>query len=539
MLNYCWSVMRKKGRQYFLALFIETVFYGGCFLCVGLVRRDLFNTLENRETLFPFSITLLIILTGMLPIIVNVTKQINEYLLSSSLTRFGNTMKEDVYSRSIELKTARKGRIGSAESINYYRGDVSVVTDFIEQFIDVIPKVIMSVVALIILVRVNALFTAITLIPLIVILCLSKLLQNKITEYRNNTRAATGMTVDYIGNRFNNIESIKVMPSKETLYKQFDEVSRKRQAAQTKDKWLEAVINSVSGGMMDLILGVILLLIGLQFYSRSFSVGDFTIFQNYFYFLALLPGIIGYLFKSYIQAGISYRRLEKVAGGRLASEIIEKRKGIEKELCDGCRATVRYETGAVVKEIQFPIRLGELVVLSGKTGSGKTTVIRGLAGEWNESIQVSCTKGQDTVTGSYLIPPVACYVPQKNFLFSDTLINNICMGEREDLSLIHDILYQVDFEDDLKTLENGLHTMVGSNGARLSGGQRKRIALARALYTRPAVLILDDFTAGLDVNTRDHIIDRLILSGKYSIITASNEEELVQKADVHIDLDQV
>ena len=538
MLKYCLSVIRKNARPYLLALLIELVFYGGSFLGIGLIRRDLFNALENKETLFHLSIAFMIILIAILPTIVNIAKQINTYLLTSSITRFGNTIKEDVYSKSIDLKIAREGRIGSTESINYYRGDVSVLTSFIEQFIDLIPKTVMSVIALIILVRVNALFTVISLIPLIAIVSLSKLLQKKIIMYRNNARLATGSTVEYIGNMFNTIESIKVMPSKETLYKKYDEICQKRGIEQTKDKWLGTVLNAVSGGMMDIILGVIMLLIGLQFYGQSFSIGDFTIFQYYFYFLAMLPGIIGNLFKSYIQAGISYKRLENVAGGQLASEIVDKRKGIEKALCNGCQVMVRYEKGTVVKKIQFPIKPSELVVLSGKTGSGKTTVIRGLVGEWNESVKVSYTKEQNTLTGSYLIPPIACYVPQKNYLFSDTLINNICMGEKEDISLIHKILYQVDFEDDLKTLENGLYTLIGSNGAKLSGGQRKRIALARALYAKPTILVLDDFTAGIDVNTRDHIIDRLVLSGQYIIIVASNEEEIVQKADVHIDLDQ-
>lgn len=538
MLKYCWSVIRKKGGMYFLALFIELVFYGGGLLGSGLIRRDLFNALENKETLFGLSITFMLVLIGLLPLIVNVGKQINEYLITSSITRFGNTMKEDLYSKSIELKIARTGRIGSTESINYYRGDVRVLTDFIRQFIDLIPKVIMSVIALIILVRVNALFTAISLIPIITIVGLSKLLQNKITNYRNNARLATGSTVEFIGNIFNNIESFKAMPSKETLYKKYDEVCSRRKNEQTKDKLLGEILKAVPRGMMDMVLGVILLLIGLQFYSQTFSIGDFMIFQYYFYFLTMFPGIIGDLFKSYIQAGISYNRLENVAGGQLASKTA-KRKAIEKALSNDSQIAVRYETDAVVKEIQFPLKPSQLVVLSGKTGSGKTTVIRGLAGEWNESIQVSYTTEQNTVTDSYLIPPVACYVPQKNYLFSDTLINNICMGDKEDLSMIHKILYQVNFEDDLNTLEKGLDTLVGSNGAKLSGGQRKRIALARALYAKPTVLLLDDFTAGLDVNTRDNIIDRLVLSGQYTIIAASNEEEMVQNADVHIDLDKM
>ncbi|QOR35622.1 ABC transporter ATP-binding protein [Clostridium sp. 'deep sea'] len=538
MLKYCWSVIKKNGGMYFLALFIELVFYGGSLLCSGLIRRDLFYALENKETLFGFSITLMLILIGMLPILVNLGKQVNEYLITSSVTRFGNTMKQDLYRKSIELKIARKGRIGSTECINYYRGDVSILTKFIEQFIDLIPKVIMSVAALFILVNINALFTVISLIPIIVIVGLSKLLQNKITNYRNNARLATGSTVEYIGNVFNNIESFKVMPVKEMMYKKYKDVCSKRKTDQTKDKLLGAMLRAVSIGMMDIVLGVILLLIGLRFFSESFSIGDFTIFQSYFYFLTMLPGIIGNLFKSYIQAGISYRRLENVAGGQLASKIIDKRKGIKKVLCNGYQVTVRYETDTVVKDIRFPIKPSELVVISGKTGSGKTTIIRGLAGEWNEKVQVSFTKAQNTVKDSYLIPPVACYVPQKNYLFSDTLINNICMGKKENISLIHKILYQVDFENDLKTLEKGLYTLVGNNGAKLSGGQRKRIALARALYANPAVLLLDDFTAGLDVNTRDQIIDRLVLSKQYIIIASSNEEEIIQKANVHIDLDK-
>ena len=170
------------------------------------------------------------------------------------------------------------------------------------------------------------------------------------------------------------------------------------------------------------------------------------------------------------------------------------------------------QSNPVLTNIDFTVTRGEMVGFVGVSGSGKSTLINILLGLLEPS------NGRDTVDGVDIanhLPAwysIIGYVPQNVFLFDDTLRRNIAFGlphdQINDLS-IEQALKDAQLLDFVRSLQDGLDTRVGERGVRLSGGQAQRIGIARALYHKAPVLVLDEASSALDTETEKAIISTI------------------------------
>ena len=128
------------------------------------------------------------------------------------------------------------------------------------------------------------------------------------------------------------------------------------------------------------------------------------------------------------------------------------------------------------------------------------------------------------------------YVPQSVYLLDDTLENNICFGLNEneiDISKLNNCIKKSQLENFINQLPHGLKTRVGERGAMLSGGQIQRIGLARALYHNPDILILDEATSSLDIDTENKIVESVLkLRDNLTIIIVSHRMNTISNADM-------
>lgn len=190
----------------------------------------------------------------------------------------------------------------------------------------------------------------------------------------------------------------------------------------------------------------------------------------------------------------------------------------------------------VLEGINICINKGQSVAFIGPSGAGKTTIsdiilsllkptageilmdginIEDLGGEWNKIIG---------------------YVPQMVYIVDDNIRNNIAFGEEEgmiDDSKIWDALKMARLDDFVMGLPEGLETVVGERGIRFSGGQRQRLAIARALYRHPEILVLDEATAALDNETEAEVMKAIeTLQGYKTLIIVAHRLTTVRKCDV-------
>lgn len=205
--------------------------------------------------------------------------------------------------------------------------------------------------------------------------------------------------------------------------------------------------------------------------------------------------------------------------------------------------TFRYPLSADdnLRNVSLRIRSGVTVGIVGRTGSGKSTLIKQLLREYPPGEGVVAINGvpiQDlalAATNGWL-----GYVPQESLLFSRTIEDNVRFGAADASDeAVWEALAIASFTKDISVLPGGLKTLVGERGVSLSGGQKQRIALARALVTDPDILVLDDAMSAVDARTEASIVEaiRKTRSGKTTLI-ATHRMSAIEHADIIIVMDQ-
>ena len=189
-----------------------------------------------------------------------------------------------------------------------------------------------------------------------------------------------------------------------------------------------------------------------------------------------------------------------------------------------------------IDSISIQIKAGQVISFVGPSGAGKTTIIDVILGVLDPDI------GEVKINGAYPLetirnwPGAIGYVPQDVMISNGTIKQNVCLGyhdfEVEDIEVWKalDIAHLSDF---VRSLPDQLHTLVGDRGAKLSGGQRQRLGIARAMFTRPKLLVLDEATSALDGGTEASITEAVHnLKGGVTIVMIAHRLSTVRESDV-------
>ena len=190
----------------------------------------------------------------------------------------------------------------------------------------------------------------------------------------------------------------------------------------------------------------------------------------------------------------------------------------------------------VLHDVTFSVALGELVAVVGPTGSGKSTLGLLLARLWEPPPETAFVCGHDVTTLSLAtLRATIGWVPQEAFLFSRSIEDNITLG-RSGVDVVGAArAAAVDAEVD--AFPDGYATVVGERGLTVSGGQRQRLALARALAGARRILVLDDVFASVDASTEEAIVRMLRASG-LTVLVTTHRLRVAQAADRVIVLDE-
>ncbi len=221
------------------------------------------------------------------------------------------------------------------------------------------------------------------------------------------------------------------------------------------------------------------------------------------------------------------------AQDEIVDESVEKKNLEEEVRIDDI--TFMYSDGDenVLDGLSLTIRKGESVGLIGESGAGKSTLADILLRLY------PVNKGSITVDGIdiYSIPRqwsgIISYVPQQVFLMDDTIRRNVAFGEEEiDEDRVWETLEQAHLSDFVRSLPKGLDTIVGERGVRFSGGQCQRIAIARALYRNPDIIVLDEATSALDNETEEAVMEAIdALQGDKTLIIIAHRLSTIANCD--------
>jgi ATP-binding cassette, subfamily B, multidrug efflux pump len=282
---------------------------------------------------------------------------------------------------------------------------------------------------------------------------------------------------------------------------------------------------------------------GSMVVKGEISLGTLLAFTGYIWMITGPMRMVGWLINMLEQAISSGEKIFYYLD--LGSSIKEKPNAVFPEEFHGHvrfeNVSFKYKDDEVLHNIEIDAPPGKTIAIMGPTGSGKTSIIN-LIGRFYD-----CSQGRVTVDGidvrDYKLKNLRReigYVMQETFLFSDTIKANIAFG-RPDASFDEIIKAAkiAEAHEFIMEMPDGYDTVVGERGTGLSGGQKQRIAIARAILKKPKILILDDSTSSVDMETEFNIQRELEknMKGKTTFIIAHRISS-VKNADEIIILDQ-
>ena len=197
----------------------------------------------------------------------------------------------------------------------------------------------------------------------------------------------------------------------------------------------------------------------------------------------------------------------------------------------------------IFEEASIEIPVGCSIAIIGASGAGKTTFVDLLLGLLKPQSGHVFFDDYDIVTGrdsegscKVHMGELVSYIPQTVFLNGETVRNNVAFFEDEsniDDARVEECLKCAQIWEDIMKLPDGVHTLIGENGTAISGGQRQRIALARALYKDFSILVMDEATAALDMETEKAVIDSIRhIKGNKTLLMVTHHMSLANECDV-------
>lgn len=194
-----------------------------------------------------------------------------------------------------------------------------------------------------------------------------------------------------------------------------------------------------------------------------------------------------------------------------------------------------FSNKTILDNINLDIKKNEIIGISGESGSGKSTLLNitcFLLKPTSGKILID-NKPIENISKSYQLK--IGYVPQKIYLIDDTFIQNIIFGFDQidyDYNLFRDVIIKSDLQKVLENLPLKENTIIGERGSKFSGGQQQRMGIARALYKRPEILILDEATSSLDERSEKEIFNTINnLKNKLTIIIVAHKKSVLDFCD--------
>ena len=539
--NYKWQLLVDLGQVLLWLVVLENL--------VALIHREIFNQLTgNAQVSFGiWELCAILVAIGAVIFAIFIggviLHDLNYFNISALFQRnaFGYVM---------EMPGHLPLPQSTGEAVSRFRDDPEIVARYMLQFKFFFSQSVFMVTAVVIMARINLLITFGVILPIVAVLIVVNFVRKRIQIYREASREATGDVTGFIGEMFGSVEAIKVANSEDRIIERFDRLNDARRTATLRDTLLTQTLGAIFSNVQNIGTGFVLIAAGQYMSSGSFTVGDLSLFVFYLGHTQWFAAEVGRVLTEYRQVGVSIDRLQHLMPGAEPRRLVKPSPGylfgtvpavpfVEKGNPDRLESLearaltyVHPESGRGVRDVGLNLQRGTLTVVTGKIGAGKTTLIRTLLGSlpmqagevlWNGEVVEEPDR--------FLVPPRCGYTSQVPRLFSEQLRANILMGLPEERVDLPRSVRSAVLERDVDEFDEGLDTVVGPRGAKLSGGQQLRSAAARMFVRDTELIVLDDLSSGLDVETEQALWERLSDRGDSTTLVVSHRHEVLRRAD--------
>jgi ATP-binding cassette subfamily B protein len=438
----------------------------------------------------------------------------------------------------------------AGEAISRFKNDVNEIPLFVILINDIAVGIAIVIFAIVLMVQISPWITLMALIPLIVVGIVANIATTRIEHYRRASRQATGHVTGFIGEFFGAVQAVKVATAEKNVIEHFHRLNDERRKLTVREKLFDDVLSSIYRNTSTLGTGVILILVGQSMRLGTFTLGDFSLFVYLLQSMGDLTTFAGMLAARYKQLDVSVQRMYRLMENAPLDALVEHSpvdlngplpevkypvKSSSDRLLELSAHNLAFHypnSTNGIEGVNLRLERGTLTVVTGRIGSGKTTLLRALLGLLPvESGEVRWNGELITFPGDFFVPPLCSYTAQVPRLFSNTLRNNILLGlDRTDEDVYRATKLAV-MDRDLEELDDDLETMVGARGVKLSGGQMQRAAAARMFIREPELLVFDDLSSALDVETERQLWERIFAEEGKTCLVVSHRRPLLRRAD--------
>ena len=543
--RFLWEMIRYRPWLYTVNALLWTGIHLAPLL-PGLIIQRFFNVFgvktEPASTVWMLIALLVAVAIGrsVLFIVGIAVDQLHRFTMSAMLRR-------NILSAVLEQPGAAALKHTPGDALSRLREDANYAEDSISWTLDVIGMGSFAVISIGILMGISPRITLFVFLPLVGVIAASQFASTRIYRLRKASREATGKVTSAISEMFDAVQSIKVAGAESHVIAHYRSLGDLRRSAMLKDRLMTQLLDSVSASAVNLGTGAILLLSAAPQGPRL-DLGDFALFVYYLGFVTDFTQFFGRFLAQYRQTGVSFERMTELIEGLSPERVVDHAPLDLKSappLLDPEPASapltrlsatgLSYRhpgSGRGVEAVDLMLERGSFTVVTGRVASGKTTLLRVLLGLLpRDAGQIQWNGDPLEDPGGFFVPPHSAYIAQVPWLFSGTLRENILLGLNGDDETLLEAVRMAVFEQDLAQMPDGLATVIGPKGVRLSGGQVQRAAAARMFVRRPDLLVMDDLSSALDVETEEQLWKRLSEMRDTTCLVVSHRRAAYRQAD--------
>lgn len=557
------------------------IFFLGSRVLPGLVEKAIFDKITGAAAVRLDLWALLALYAG-----IGLARMVATY----AETWFGWTfrytaaalLRRNLFAAHLRRPGAAPQPVAPGEAVNRYRTDVAEVCDFPTWLPDVAGTLVSFVIAVIIMASINWYVTLFVFLPLAVAYGVGRSIWGRMLRYRREQGLAEDAVTGFLAELFGAVQAVKVAGAETQTVTHFARLTEMRKRTTIRAALLGELAFSMNSIAVVIGVGMLLLLAGQAMARGAFTVGDFALFTYYLWFTTDLPSYLGSFVGDIKQQEVAISRLTELIPDEPPEALVEHhpvfvsstdiggaqaRTSADRLPPSRACALIRTPfseqtfrppllevrgltclhpgTDRGVRDISFTVPHGGFVVITGQVGSGKTTLLRALLGLLPRDEGDVFWNGELLCDPAVLLAaeldgtPRAAYTAQAPRLFSATLRENVLMGVKEGgveaASPLPRAIWRAVMDTDVAALEGGLDTLVGPRGVRLSGGQVQRAAAARMFVRQPELLVVDDLSSALDVETEQILWDRVrpSVTGDQpsAILAVSHRRAALRRAD--------
>jgi ATP-binding cassette subfamily B protein len=500
-------------------------------LLPGLIARAFFDTLTGKAQL-PGGVS------GLLGLLCLLAIGRAALWLAAGFVEitFRFTMSGLVRRNLLRLVLARPGAsalpFSIGETISRFRDDAYEAEDNMDWTDEIISHGLFAVAAFLILLRINVAMALVVVLPTIAVAAIAQRASAALGRRRAASSAATSQVAGAIGDIVAAVQTVQSAGAEERIVAHFRRLNERRRSAILADRVVTQVVDAITANTVSVGIGLIMLLAASSLRDGSLTVGDFVLFVAYLGFIADFTTGLGQFLAHYQQTGVAFARMDALLGDAAPDALVAptplhlrgplpavppptRSAADQLVLLEARGLTYRHpQGGRGITAVDLRLPRGTLTVVTGRVGAGKTTLLRTLLGLLSREAGEIAWNGQIVDdAAAFLVPPRCAYTAQVPRLFNETLKQNILLGRPDDPAVLAAAVRAAVLEHDVQALEAGMETLVGSGGVKLSGGQVQRTAAARMFARSAELLVIDDLSSALDVETERVLWERLAARG--------------------------